>query len=116
MERFAAKLLFQFRIDIGRASAKRRTCEERIINYLASDADGAVGYANAYGRRAQHAFVNDDGNPVLFEFVGVMDIAHLGIECGPEEVWYDIRERLAPRERSSKLVLSRRQLLKRLSR
>jgi hypothetical protein len=33
--RYAAKLLFQLRVDLGKHTGKRRICQERIINYQA---------------------------------------------------------------------------------
>jgi hypothetical protein len=36
---------------------------------------------------------------VHFEFVGVLDLLELGVECDADEVWYDIVERVRPMER-----------------
>ena len=47
---------------------------------------------------------NDEGHTVYFEFIGVMDLLCLGAECDDDEVWYDIRERLLPMERSDVFV------------
>ncbi len=54
--------------------------------------------------KAQLKYKNSDGNAVHFEFVGVMDLLELGLECEPDEVWYDIRDRLLPMERRDRLL------------
>ena len=99
MNRYAAKLLFQFRVDIDGDAGKRRTCEERIVVTTARSAASALTKSKRKGHSAQHDYCNNDGNAVFFEFVGVMDLLELGAESDPDEVWYDIRERLLPMER-----------------
>ena len=101
---YSAKLLFQFRVVVGGQSSKRRICEERIVAFNARSARGALAAAKRRGKAAEFDYTNDEGNPVFFEFVGVMDLLHLGIECGEDEVWYEIVERLNPMERRSKLI------------
>jgi hypothetical protein len=102
--RYAAKLLFQFRVIVNGESGKRRTCEERIIVFEAGSAKEALALAKRRARSSQFRYRNTDGNPVRFEFVGVLDLLKLGIECENDEVWYDIIERVLPSERKSKLV------------
>ena len=99
MNRYSAKLLFQFRVDLGVDTGKRRTCEERIILIEARSASAALARAKRKGSEAEHDYKNDEGNTVLFEFIGVMDLLCLGLECDADEVWYDIHERLSPMER-----------------
>lgn len=100
--RYAAKLLFQFRV-VG-AGAKMRICEERIIVLHASSAEEALKQGKRKGRESQFQNVNEHGEKVRFEFVGVMDLLQFGMECQEDEVWYDIRTRLKPMERKSKLI------------
>ncbi len=104
MERFAAKLLFQYRVKIGKENNKRRICEERIINFEAIDPYDALKKVKSYGKNAEHKYKNDDENWVYYEFVGIMDMIHLGVEVEQEEVWYDIKEYLNPKERKNKLL------------
>ena len=104
LERYSAKLLFQFRVVTGGIANKRRTCEERIILLKCFSANEALKQAKQFGRRAQHAYTNDTGGAVHFEFVGVPDLQHLGIECVENEVWYGITELVMPMERSGKLI------------
>jgi hypothetical protein len=104
VNRYSAKLLFQFRVQIGKDAGKRRLCEERIIVLDARSAKSALAQAKRKGRKAEHHYRNSDGNPVYFEFIGVTDLLRLGVECGPEEVWYDICERLLPMERRDLLI------------
>ncbi len=99
MNRYSATLLFQVRVDLGADTGKRRTCEERIVLIEARSASSALAKAKRKGRQAQHDYENHAGKTVYFEFVGVMDLLCLGLECDPDEVWYDIRERLSPMER-----------------
>lgn len=102
--RFSAKLLFQFRIDVGADSGKRRLCEERIVTFHARTGRAALAAAKRKGKQAEHDYENDAGNRVYFEFVGIVDLLELGTECATDEVWYDIKERLLPMERRDKLI------------
>jgi hypothetical protein len=104
MRRYTAKLLFQFRVTVGAVDGKRRLCEERIILLRASSARAALSQAKRRGRTSQFAYSNNDGNPVHFEFVGVMELLELGPECEDDEVWYEIKERLLPLERKEALI------------
>lgn len=102
--RYAAKLLFQFRVVIDGDSGKRRICEERIILIEANSGRTALAKAKSRGKRSEHSYDNDEGNRVHFEFIGVIDLLELGVECQNDEVWYEIRERVLPSERRSKLL------------
>jgi hypothetical protein len=104
MNRYSAKLLFQFRVTIDGDSGKRRTCEERMVVFEAASASRALALAKRRGRAAQYSYKNSDGNPIDFEFIGIMDLLHLGPECEEDEVWYDITERLLPMERADRLI------------
>jgi hypothetical protein len=111
--RFAARLLFQFRVDIKKCQ-KRRTCEERTICFSARSPRAALKYAKRYGEKAQFTYLNTEGLKVHFEFVGITDILRLGEECGPEEVWYDIRQMLQPMERRGTILPAEDFLLEQL--
>jgi len=115
MKRYAAKLLFQFRVDCDGDPGKRRLCEERIINFRARSAREALRVAKRHGRRDRHSYRNPEGNRVTFEFVGVMDLMSLGAEAGREEVWYEIRERVRPMERRGGILPGDGELLARVS-
>lgn len=110
MKRYSAKLLFQFRVIINGDSGKRRTCEERIVLLKALSAKQALMKAQRKGKGSEHNYQNDDGNPVHFEFVGVLDLLELGLECDEDEVWYDIVDRLLQSERRDKLIPPESQL------
>jgi len=103
-QRYAAKLLFQFRVVTNGVPNKRRTCEERIVLFKAPNARAALGDAKRYGRGEQHSYKNNAGGKVFFDFVGVLDLLQLGAECGPNEVWYAITDVLRPMERRRKLL------------
>jgi len=102
--RYAAKLLFQFRVIVDGKSLQRRLCEERIILIDAGTARQALQLAKRRGKQGEFDYEGGDGHPVQFEFVGVMDLLELGIECDEGEVWYDIVERLSPSERRDRLI------------
>lgn len=116
MKRYSAKLLFQFRVDLGAQSGKRRTCEERIIVFSAGSEAKAVSEAKRLGRGSEFSYVNDAGTPVHFEFVGVIDLLRHGPEMEHGEVWYEVKDRLLPKERRTVFVRSDRELLQRASR
>lgn len=96
--------MFQFRVDLGTDTGKRRLCEERIVLIEARSALSALAKAKRKGEQAQHNYINDEGNTVYFEFIGVMDLLCLGVECDIDEVWYDIREYLSPMERRDAFI------------
>lgn len=103
-QRFAAKLLFQFRVVVDGESGVMRLCEERIVLIRAPTARKALAAAKRRGKRAQHHYTNDSGNAVFFEFVGLMDLLHLGVECDEDEVWYTITQRKLPMERAATIL------------
>lgn len=103
-KKYSAKLLFQFRVVINKDSGKRRLCEERIIIFHCETPDLAVIKMNERGKKEEFDYVNDDGNTVFFEFIGIQDLLELGSETKEDEVWYDIKEYLTPMERKDKLI------------
>ena len=104
MNRYSAKLLFQFRVTVDGDFGKRRTCEERIVVLKATSAARALALSKRKGRRCQFTYTNSEGNPVDFQFVGVMELLCLDPVCEEDEVWYDITERLLPMERAERLI------------
>jgi hypothetical protein len=108
--RYVAKLLFQFRIVVNGDSGIRRLCEERMIVFRAAGARAALAEAKRRGRAAQYRIKNTSGNPVHFEFVGVLDLLELGMECEKDEVWYDIVRRVRPMERKAQLLPAEKRL------
>lgn len=109
-ERYAAMLLFQYRVIIDGQSNRRRICEKRLILLNAPNGRAALKAAKRRGREAQFNYDNSDGNPVRFEFVGVLDLLHLGCECESDEVWYQICRHQEPMERREKLIPPESQL------
>lgn len=102
--RYAAKLLFQYRVIVDGSPGVRRTCEERIITLSATHGRAALRDAKRRGRAAQHRYKNSDGNPVHFEFVGVLELLRLDPACESDEAWYDITERVRPSERRASII------------
>ena len=100
---YAAKLLFQFRVMVDGSPGVRRTCEERIITFPATHGQAALREAKRRGHAAQHRYQNNAGNPVYFEFVGVLEL--LGLDaCDCDEVWHDITDRVRPMERRATII------------
>lgn len=112
MQRYSAKMLFQFRADLGEGRSNvMRLCEERIIVIPAKDASSALRKAKAYGKKAEMKFEGSETSyPNYFEFVGITDLLELGIETDPEEVWYDIVTLKQPSERRDRLIPPESQL------
>jgi hypothetical protein len=105
MNRYSAKMLFQFRADLGNGrSDVMRRCEERIIVIPAKNAASALRKAKAYGKRKEFEGKAEAGNPIYFEFVGITDLLELEFETEPEEVWYDIITMKQPSERRDSLI------------
>jgi uncharacterized protein DUF4288 len=102
--RYAARLLFQFRVMVNGNPGVRRLCEDRIIVLRAIGARSALAKAQARGKAGEYHHPNADGTPVFFEFVGVTDLLELGVECESDEVWYDIVQKVKPMERRRKLI------------
>ena len=51
------------------------------------------------------------GESVHFEFVGVTDLLRLGVECDPDEVWWEMNRLLMPSERRDRYIPSDERLL-----
>lgn len=110
MTRYAAKLMYQFRVDKGRGTPKRRLCEERTVLIDARSAGAALATARRKGRRAEHHYDNAFGATVYFEFIGVMELLALGAECEPDEVWYELVYRHSPLERRDAFIPAEHEL------
>jgi hypothetical protein len=95
---------------VDRSPGIRRTCEERIVTFSATDGRAALHEANQRGHAAQYHYKNNEGNPVYFEFVGVMELLRLYPTCDADEVWYDITERVRPMERRAYIIRPESQL------
>ena len=102
--RYSAKLLFQFRMVANGDSGVRRLCEERIIVFRAASPRSALVEAKRRGKAAQHRYKNNLGDPVYFEFVGILDLLELGAECEADEMWYGLVEKLRPMERKHTIL------------
>ena len=108
--RYAAKLLFQYRVMVDGSAATRRLCEERIITFPSSHGRAALREAKRRGCAAQHSYTNGDANRVYFEFVGVMELLCLESACDADEVWYEMPERVRPMERRAQFIPPESQL------
>jgi len=102
--RYSAKLLFQYRVVVDGSACIRRLCEERILTFPSSYGRAALREAKRRGRAAQHSYTNGEGNPVRFEFVGVMELICVESACEADEVWYEMSERVRPMERRGTFI------------
>ena len=75
-----------------------------MILIKAKSAREALRLARRHASRRRRSFRTTDGSRMAFEFVGVLDLLHLGVECEPEEVWYDIIQLVRPMERRRELI------------
>ena len=103
MTRYAAKLMFQYRVMVKGSAGRRRVCEDQIIELDARSARRALYAAKRKARAKEHSYHNDHGHKVHFEFVGVMELLCLE-PCDRYEVWYEISERILPKERRSRWI------------
>jgi hypothetical protein len=78
-------------------------CEERIIVLRATSPRAALAKAKRLGREAQFkARFND--RPARLKFIGVLQLLELGIGTEHNEVWWELRRRLLPLERRSRIL------------
>ncbi|MCX6997816.1 MAG: DUF4288 domain-containing protein [Kiritimatiellaeota bacterium] len=92
-----------FNDDVG-VRRWNETCEERLIVLSARNAQSALHKAKSHGRKAEFSATAEAGNEIHFEFVGIIDLLEIGIECLPDEVWYDISIRKLPMEQKNKII------------
>ena len=105
LARYAAKLLFQTRVIPDYDRRKRRGCEERIFVFEATTAKAALAAAKRRGRSLCHHYKNIYGQPVRYEFIGVVELLALApCYIEPDEVWLDFSFRITPMERRGKLI------------
>jgi hypothetical protein len=103
-KRYAAKLFFQFRVVINGESSKFRTVEELIVLIKSDCAKSALDKIKSIAKNKEYSYLNNDGNTVFYEFIGVIDLIQLGIECEKNEVWYEIKTKLKPMENKKRLI------------
>ena len=102
--KYGAKLLFQYREMEGKKANKRRLCEQRIVHIDAVSAKEALKLAKRKGKDAQYRFKNIYGNYIYFDFIGVQELLSIGVECEPDEVWYELLDLVNPMERKQKFI------------
>lgn len=99
MTRYAAKLLFQWNAMPGGRASSRRVCEERIVNFRAASPRSALAKAKSIGRRGSFR-----SGGIRFQFVGILQLMELGVECGPGEAWWEVSYRMRPLERRGSVL------------
>ncbi|HIE45331.1 MAG TPA: DUF4288 domain-containing protein [Flavobacteriaceae bacterium] len=115
MEKYAIKFLFQFRV-VSTEECKMRTTEEKIVLFHINSKDNNNFFeiANKRAKEDEFNYLNDDNNMVYYEYIGIVDICHLGIEVDDDVLWYDIKTLLTPMERKNKILPNISQLKKRI--
>lgn len=97
LARYAVKVLFQMRLD-NESSGCYRTTEERIFLLNARDARSAFDAAKKRCKREEFSSNSESGANFNFEFVGIVELIHLGVEVA-DEVWYEVKKMKSPMER-----------------
>jgi len=90
--RFAANLLFQYRVVPK--TRKRTVCESQVVALRARSANAAIRRAAEIGRRKQHSYRNAIGGTCHIEFLGLIDLIEL---VDQDESWYRIFSSAAPK-------------------
>ncbi len=103
MSRYAAKLLFQYRFP-NEPQNCYRTVEEKLVGVEADSAKSAHDFFRKRGSMDTRQFTNDDGLVIKFEFIGIVEMIHLGEEADEDEWWYSVRRMKAPMERRNRLI------------
>lgn len=103
INRYAAKLLFQFRTICDGVSNKKRVCEERIVIFMAETPKIALKLAKKRGKEEELSYF-DDEIEVLFEFIGVKELIELGACSESDEVWSSFFEKIEPMENKNKII------------
>lgn len=110
--RFAAYLLFQFRVGASQPGPRQRVrCEERLVVFPNVFGGEAIAAAKSYAERAKTQAVDAEGREVHFEFIGIVDAEMLDLESDSATVWYDVYDRRSPMTRKDALLRSEDVLL-----
>jgi hypothetical protein len=109
LRRYAAKMLWQFRVSKGVQSKRKRLCEERIVMFKARGREDAYRKAVRYGKQDQTWWWLDEAKDVkcTVEFIGVLELDELWSYIEKEEfheTWYELKDLWMPMERKEKLV------------
>jgi len=115
VDRYSVKFLFQYRVDSIK-KPKMRLCEEKIVLFDIKNKNiDIVKKAIKRAKKDEYSYKNDNGDKVFYEFVGIIDICHLGIEVEKDVVWYDIKTMLTPMERKDTILPKLSELKKRIT-
>jgi hypothetical protein len=93
MERYAANLLFEYRIK--EAPSSRPLCERRIVVLNASSDRDAIRRAKKRGKQSEYSYRNADDQTVQIRFVGLIDVIDL-LACEADEVYYSLQRMSNP--------------------
>ena len=103
LNRYAAKMLFQYRF-YTEPVVSYRIVEERIVLITSKSSRDAYNLFTKKGKSYERKFKNDEGEEGRFEFIGIQEMVHLGIECEDDEVWYSLKKMKLPMERCKKFI------------
>jgi hypothetical protein len=81
-----------------------------MITFCAKAPTDALRYAKKYGAESEYSYKNHEHHTVYFQFIGVLDILELAIECDKVTMWYDIVEMNNPMERKHSIIPSDEEL------
>ena len=103
LTKYAALLLFQFRVVTDGKSNRKRICEERIVHLFCGTPEEAIKLAQERGKDEEFDY-EDDKRHIFFEFIGVVELVDLISLDGEDEVWSRLVEKVYPLERKDKLI------------
>ncbi len=113
--KIALKLLFQFRVMVGKSAGVQRKCEERyIVIDNVHDISSTLDSVYSYAKKSERVYKNTDGNTVYHEFVGVIDYILMENECDDIEFWYDYTTRRLPMENKKAITMSKSTIKKKI--
>lgn len=103
--RYAAKLLYTFKVDSPKFSRQRhRICEEKVINFCASSNDQAYEMVKPLALAFEYSYENDEKQNVDYVFLGIIDIKDLTDLSEDNEVWYNVFDTYSIKKTIAELI------------
>jgi len=87
-----------------------RRCEEKTLIFTIKNSEDIISLSIESAKKLEFNYINNCNKKVFFEYIGILDICHLGIEIEDNEVWYNIKTMLTPMERKDKILPNINQL------
>ncbi len=101
--RYAAWILFQFRVEENGISNKRRICEEKIYHIKAQNPNDAYNKGVKIGKEEEFCY-EEQSKIVYYEFIGIIDLIELFEIEDKNVVWDRFIEKIQPMENRDKII------------